>query len=148
MIENYREKPLVMLIEDNTGDQILFRSSFSATKVESDLVVVDSGESALEYFKNAEQTPDRFPKPDLIVLDLNMPGMGGKEFLKRLKILEKFNDIPVVVLTTSDSDIDIIESYKLQAAGYIKKPISLNGFIDVINTINKYWLTICKLPNR
>ena len=82
--------------------------------------------------------------PDLILLDLNMPGIGGKEFLKCIKADNQLDTIPVVILTTSDSDQDIIDSYKLHASGYIKKPVSLIGFKDVLRDLEEYWFVICK----
>ena len=82
--------------------------------------------------------------PDLILLDLNMPGMGGKELLKRIKADSRLDTIPVVILTTSDSDQDIIETYKLHASGYIKKPVTLQGFQEVFAQLEGYWFTICR----
>jgi CheY-like chemotaxis protein len=86
--------------------------------------------------------------PDLILLDLNMPGMGGQEFLKLLKSDEELSTVPVVILTTSDSDKDIVESFKLQASGYIKKPGSLTGFQEIMHNVTDYWFLICKRVNH
>ena len=82
----------------------------------------------------------------MILLDLNMPGMGGKEFLRRVKEDDALDTIPVVVLTTSDSEQDVLESYKLQCAGYIKKPVTFETLIEVVETLGKYWLGVVKLP--
>ena len=82
--------------------------------------------------------------PDLILLDLNMPGMGGKELLKLVKADEELRSIPVVILTTSDADKDILESYELQASGYIKKPVSIDEFAVVMRDLSEYWFVICK----
>ncbi|ARN56127.1 response regulator [Sedimentisphaera salicampi] len=147
MAEAGKINTTILLVEDNPGDQKLFSKSLQMKEIDSQVVTADTGEEAVEYFKAANEDKN-FIRPDLIILDLNMPGMGGKAFLKHFKNMEEFNDIPVVVLTTSDSDIDIVESYKLQAAGYIKKPVSLKGFLEVISTLEKYWIGTCKLPGR
>ncbi|AQQ09080.1 Response regulator rcp1 [Sedimentisphaera cyanobacteriorum] len=147
MAEAGKINTTILLVEDNPGDQKLFSKSLQMKEIDSEVVTVGTGEEAVEYFKSAGGDIN-FIRPDLIILDLNMPGMGGKAFLKQFKKMEDFNDIPVVVLTTSDSDIDIVESYKLQAAGYIKKPVSLKGFLDVISTLEQYWMGICRLPGR
>jgi len=84
----------------------------------------------------------------LILLDLNMPGMGGKEFLKQIKADEVLKQIPVVILTTSNAERDIMDSYKLQAAGYVHKPVSLDEFKQVMGEIEDYWFMLCKLPSK
>ena len=91
---------------------------------------------------------DGAPQPDLILLDLNMPGMGGKEFLRRIKGDEKMKTIPVIILTSSDSDKDILDTYNLHASGYVKKPVKLEDFKRVMKQINEYWFVICRLPPR
>jgi CheY-like chemotaxis protein len=138
-------KPVnILLVEDDPGDQKLIKTSMLEQKLANRLYIVSSGEEALEYLKQSKNGNSETPQPDLILLDLNMPGMGGKEFLKRIKSNEDFNMIPVVILTTSDSEQDILESYKLQAAGYIRKPVLLEGFCDIAKEINEYWFALCK----
>jgi len=88
------------------------------------------------------------PRPDLILLDLNMPGMGGKEFLKRIKDDKNLKQIPVVIVTTSDLEKDIIDSYNLQASGYVRKPVTLDGFKEVMKKIGEYWFVLCKRPPK
>ncbi len=105
-------------------------------------------EEALDFLYSGEDTNDGNPHPDLILLDLNMPGMGGKEFLKQIKADESLKQIPVVILTTSNAELDIMDSYRLQAAGYIHKPVTLDGFRRVAEEIENYWFTLCKLPDR
>lgn len=134
----------ILLVEDDLGDQKLIKNSMLEQKMSNQLHIVSCGEEALEYLSQSKNGNTETPWPDLILLDLNMPGMGGKEFLKRIKGNEDFNMIPVVILTTSDSEQDILESYKLQAAGYVRKPVLLEAFCDVAKEINEYWFTLCK----
>jgi CheY-like chemotaxis protein len=135
---------VILLVEDDIGDQKLTRQSLSKDKVGNDLRIVSTAEEGLEYLQRSKQGDEEYPMPDLILLDLNMPGMGGKNFLKKLKSDEQLNSIPVVVLTTSDADRDVLETYQLQAAGYIKKPASLEGFQETMRDLTDYWFVICK----
>ncbi len=135
---------VILLVEDDIGDQKLTRQSLSKDKVGNDLRIVSTAEEGLEYLQRSKQGDEEYPMPDLILLDLNMPGMGGKNFLKKLKSDEQLNSIPVVVLTTSDADRDVLETYQLQAAGYIKKPASLEGFQETMHDLTNYWFVICK----
>ena len=143
-------KPVnILLVEDDPGDQKLIKSSMLEQKMSNTLNIVSSGEDALEYLEKSKNGDGKTPWPELILLDLNMPGMGGKEFLRRIKSNEDFNMIPVVILTTSDAEKDVLESYKLQAAGYIKKPGLLDDFCRVAKEVNEYWFTLCRrVPNR
>jgi CheY-like chemotaxis protein len=135
---------VILLVEDDIGDQKLTRQSLSKDKVGNDLRIVSTAEEGLEYLHRSKQGDEESPMPDLILLDLNMPGMGGKNFLKELKSDEQLNSIPVVILTTSDADRDVLETYQLQAAGYIKKPASLEGFQETMRSLTDYWFVICK----
>ncbi|MFH0778567.1 MAG: response regulator [Candidatus Eisenbacteria bacterium] len=139
---------LIMLVEDDEGDQKLTKISLAQEKVANEICLVESGEDALDYLARCKAGAPENPIPDLILLDLNMPGMGGKEFLKRLKRDDDFRGIPVVVLTTSDSDQDILESYDLQAAGYIKKPVTLDGFRAAMREVGEYWFVVCRRMAR
>jgi len=143
-------KPVnILLVEDDPGDQKLIKNSMLEQKMSNKLNIVSSGEEALEYLEQSKNGNCETPWPELILLDLNMPGMGGKEFLRRIKNMEDFNMIPVVILTTSDAEKDIIDSYQLQAAGYIKKPVLLSGFCDIAKEIKEYWFTLCRrVPQR
>jgi two-component system response regulator len=118
----------ILLVEDDTGDQKLIKNSLAEQKIGNRLFIVETAEDALDYLEASKGGDAERPKPDLILLDLNLPGMGGKEFLKRIKADDEFGTIPVVILTTSDSEQDILDSYKLHASGYIKKPVTLGGF--------------------
>lgn len=138
----------ILLVEDDPGDQKLIKSSFFKQRILNDLNVVETGEEALEYLNSISAHADDENYPDLILLDLNMPGMGGKGFLKAMKNDDRFKHIPVVILTTSDSDRDILESYQLQAAGYIKKPVQFEDFQAVVKGVEQYWFMICKTPGN
>ena len=142
-------KFLVMfLVEDDPGDQKLVKSALSSQEAPIDLQVVSSGEEALAYLRNPTEGNEHNSRPNLILLDLNMPGMGGKEFLKIIKTDENLNDIPVVVLTTSDSEMDIQECYKLHAAGYIQKPDSVLELKKIMKETIFYWSTSYSLSKN
>lgn len=135
---------MILLVEDDPGDQKLVERSLSREKMANELLIVDSAEKAIEYLDRSKRGDKDAPMPDLILLDLNMPGMGGREFLARLKGDAGLDTIPVVILTTSDSDKDILRSFKLHAAGYVKKPGSLAEFQSVMQNVTDYWFVICK----
>ena len=138
----------ILLVEDDRGDQKLIKNSLSDQRIANYLSVAENGEQALDYLSGSKAGDGECPRPDLILLDLNMPGMGGKEFLRRIKDDEELESIPVVILTTSDLEQDVIDSYKLQAAGYVKKPVSLEGFRETLSKLEEYWFIICKqAPN-
>ena len=138
----------ILLVEDDPGDQKLIKISLKNQKIANELYIVGTGEEAMDFLYHRGKYSEGMPFPDLILLDLNMPGMGGKEFLKRIKQDERMKKIPVVILTSSDSEKDILDSYKLQASGYVKKPIELEDFKRVVREINEYWFVICKLPPK
>jgi CheY-like chemotaxis protein len=134
----------ILLVEDDPGDQKLIRSSLGDQRVASDLYIVDSGEQALDFLHHRGKYDNGTPTPDLILLDLNMPGMGGKELLKQIKNDDHLKAIPVVVLSTSDSDKDILDSYKLHANAYLKKPVEFSELQEVMGKIKEHWLMICR----
>ncbi len=139
----------ILLVEDDPADQKLIRASLKEQRLANDLHIVSSGEEGIDFLRGRGDYSGRAAQPDLILLDLNMPGMGGKEFLRRIKDDEGLKQIPVVILTTSDSERDIIESYKLQASGYVSKPVTLDEFKEVMRKIKEYWFVICKrLPRE
>jgi len=135
---------VILLVEDDLGDQKLIKSSMFKEKIGNVLKVVGSGEEALQYLQKSKQGCPQAPMPDLVLLDLNMPGMGGKELLRKIKNDEQLKVIPIVILTTSDSEQDIFESYKLYASGYIKKPVTIRGFQQVMQELEEYWFVVCK----
>ncbi len=138
----------ILLVEDDPGDQKLITVSLKNQKIGNKVYTADSGEEAMDFLYLRDKYSDCAPQPDLILLDLNMPGMGGKEFLRRIKGDEKMKTIPVIILTSSDSDEDILDTYNLHASGYVKKPVKLEDFKRVMKQINEYWFVICRLPPR
>jgi CheY-like chemotaxis protein len=138
-------KPVViLLVEDDPGDQKLIKQSFRSEHIANELKITGSTVQAIQYLERSKVGHEECPMPDLILLDLNMPGMGGKELLKVVKTDPELDVIPVVILTTSDSERDIIDSFKLQAAGYVRKPVTLEEFQEVITDLTDYWFVICK----
>lgn len=136
-------KPIeILLAEDNPGDIQLTKMALTEAKVLNRLNVVRNGKEALDYVFNSNN-----PKPDIILLDLNLPLIDGREVLKKIKEDEKLKRIPVVILTSSKAEEDIIKSYDLHANCYITKPIDLEQFLNVIKSIEEFWLTIVILPN-
>jgi len=139
----------ILLVEDDLADQKLIKASLRNQKIANDLRIVNSGEEALDFLYHRGNYAKDTSRPELILLDLNMPGMGGKEFLKRIKDDENLKQLPVVILTTSDSEMDILDSYKLQASGYVYKPVTLDEFKKVMERIEEYWFVLCKrLPTE
>jgi CheY-like chemotaxis protein len=140
--------PKILLVEDDLADQKLVKASIAAVNQATRVSTAESGEVALELLRLRTDEGDSTSLPDLILLDLNMPGMGGREFLRRLKCHETLRQIPVVVLTSSKSERDISESYLLQAAGYLHKPPSLQDLKVLMAGLEQYWFSLCKLPSR
>jgi len=131
-----------LLAEDNGVDVMIVERAFKDLNIKNQLVCTGDGEEALEYLKN-----DSNKKPCIILLDLNMPKMNGIEFLKIVKADKDLKKIPVIVLTTSSQQQDIVESFKLSVAGYIVKSVDYAKFIQAISTINLYW-TLSELPTN
>jgi len=139
-------KPIeILLVEDNPGDVDLAREALEGGKVRNTLHVVGDGEAALAFLRRQGQYASA-PRPGLVLLDLNLPKKNGREVLAEIKADEDLKRIPVVVLTTSKSEEDILRSYNLHANCYITKPIDLNQFIKVVHAIEDFWLTIVQLP--
>jgi CheY-like chemotaxis protein len=134
----------ILLVEDDLADQKLVKISLRNEKIANDLYTVQTGEEGLDFLHRRGNYSDGITQPDLILLDLNMPGMGGKEFLRQIKADEKLKQIPVVILTTSEAEKDIIDSYKLQASGYVHKPVTLGEFKEAMKKLKEYWFVLCK----
>ncbi len=137
----------ILLVEDSPGDVRLTMEALADAKISNNISVASDGIEALEYLRNEGKFADA-KRPDLILLDLNMPRMDGRELLSIIKVDDDFRNIPVVVLTTSQSEVDILESYDLRANCYITKPVDLDQFLIVVNSIQEFWLSIVKLPSR
>ena len=135
----------ILLVEDNPGDVDLTREALESGKVCNSLHVVGDGEAAMAFLRQQGKYADR-PRPDLVLLDLNVPKKSGREVLAEIKADADLRCIPVVILTTSMSEVDILKSYDLHANCYITKPINLQQFIKVVQVIEDFWFTIVKLP--
>ena len=136
----------ILLVEDDAADLKLIKSMIEKQGIACDLCVARSAEEALDALRSGKGSNGGFTRPGLIILDLNMPGMGGREFLKHVKADEGLKQIPVVILTCSTSERDILDSYQLQAAGFITKPAGLVELERVIGEIVEYWSNLCRLP--
>ncbi len=141
-------KPIeILLIEDNLGDVRLTREALKDGKVNNVLHVVRDGEAALDFlFRRGEFM--NAVRPDLILLDLNLPKKDGREVLREIKNDEVLKTIPVIILTSSKADEDILRAYNHHANCYITKPVNLHQFIDVVKEIENFWVTIVKLPPK
>jgi two-component system, chemotaxis family, response regulator Rcp1 len=135
----------VLLVEDNPGDVRLTREAFLDAKVHLEMHVAGDGVEAMEFLQRAGAYAQS-PRPDLILLDLNLPRKDGREVLAEIKGHPSLKSIPVVILTTSAADADIERSYLLHANCYISKPVDLEGFLKVIRCIDDFWLSVVKLP--
>src|ERR1700726_3581740 len=137
----------VLLVEDSPGDVRLTREAFKDAKVHINLHVAYDGTEAMAFLKH-EGAHANAPRPDLILLDLNLPKKDGREVLEEIKESPTLGSIPVVILTTSASDADILRSYRLHANCYITKPVGLEGFLEVVKSIDSFWLSLVKLPHE
>lgn len=135
----------ILLVEDNPGDARLAKEALRDSKLKNNLYVVEDGIEAIKFL-DAETPYENAVRPDLILLDLNLPRMDGREVLKAIKSDERFKRIPVVILTMSNAEEDILKSYNLHANCYITKPLDLDQFIKVVQSIEDFWLTIVRLP--
>ncbi len=142
------EPIIILLADDDEDDCYLIKEAFEENCISNDLHIVNDGEDLMDYLNHRGDFSkiNSFPKPDLILLDLNMPRKNGKEALAEIKQDPELRKIPVVVLTTSEADEDIIKTYDLGVNSFITKPVSFDGLVEVIKTIGKYWFQIVKLP--
>ncbi len=137
----------ILLVEDDPGDIKLTQKALLKSKLVVDLNVITKGEEALAFLRREEGYTDAL-LPDLILLDLNLPGLSGQEVLQEIKSDNNLKFIPVVILTTSNSDKDILKSYKLGANCYVRKPVDLHEFIKIVQSIEHFWFTVVKRPLR
>jgi two-component system, chemotaxis family, response regulator Rcp1 len=137
----------VLLVEDSPGDVRLTKEAFKDAKVHINLHVASDGAKAMGFLK-CEGEYANAPRPDMILLDLNLPKKDGREVLAEIKESPTLKSIPVVVLTTSSSEADILRSYQLHANCYITKPVGLEGFLTVVRSIDSFWLSVVKLPHE
>jgi CheY-like chemotaxis protein len=137
----------VLLVEDDPGDVLMTREAFEDYKVANQLHVVQDGADAMAFLRR-EGDYAGAPRPDLVLLDLNLPRMDGREVLQAIKGDAELASIPVVVLTTSEAEEDVLRSYSLHANAYVTKPVDFERFIDVVRRIDDFFVTVVRLPSR
>ena len=144
MTEKHIGTPHILLVEDNPMDVELTLDAFREANLGNSLHIVRTGTEALNYLFGQEEYDDRrsYPLPDLILLDLKLPGIDGHEVLNRIKTTPVLKRLPVVILTSSQEDTDLIKSYDSGANSYLVKPVSSKGFLEIIRQIDHYWLTL------
>ncbi len=141
-------KPIdILLVEDSKGDIGLIEEIFEDAKSVNILHIAEDGEEAISFLRAKDQFSGA-PRPDIILLDLNLPKKDGREVLEEVKGDDELKNIPVVVLTTSRAEDDIMRSYNLHANAYITKPVDFDQFLNVVKSIENFWLEIVKLPSR
>jgi len=144
-IDTQGEPVEILLAEDNPGDVKLTRKALEQGKIINNLHVVTDGVEAMAYLRQEGEYADR-PRPDLVLLDLNMPRKDGREVLQDIKSDDDLRRIPVVVMTSSQAEEDIVQSYDLHANAYVTKPIDFDGFLDVVGSLEDFWLSVVKMP--
>lgn len=137
----------ILMAEDDVEDQVLVRKAFTAARVINHLTFVNDGEELMQYLRGEGPFASAV-RPDILLLDLNMPRKDGREVMNEMKHDPRLSHIPIVVLTTSDADEDIMRSYQLGASSYIQKPVTFGKLVEVVETLKEYWLGVVKLPPR
>jgi CheY-like chemotaxis protein len=137
----------VLLVEDDPGDVLMTKEAFEDYKLKNQLHVVNDGAEAMDFLRQQGQYADA-PRPDLVLLDLNLPRMDGREVLQAIKSDPELASIPVVVLTTSEAEEDVLRSYSLHANAYVTKPVDFERFIQVVRQIDEFFVTVVRLPTR
>ena len=141
-------KPIeILIVEDNEGDVGLIEEVFEEAKIKNNIHVAEDGEEAVLYLRGKGKFSGS-PRPDIIILDLNLPKKDGREVLREIKEDSNLKNIPVVVLTTSGAEKDILRAYELHANAYVTKPIDFDQFINVIGSIVNFWLGVVQLPTK
>lgn len=137
----------ILLVEDNPGDALLVEEALNNNKIMANLFIVEDGVEAMAYLKREGNYSDAV-RPDLILLDLNLPRKNGREVLEEIKSTDGLKRIPVVILTTSSDEVDILRTYDLHANAYVTKPVDLSQFIKIIHELKDFWFTIVRLPSK
>jgi CheY-like chemotaxis protein len=147
-VTSSQDQPIeVLLVEDDPGDELMTREAFEENKVRNTLHVARDGEEALDFLNRRGAFADA-PRPDLVLLDLNLPKFDGRQVLAEIKADENLRTIPVVVLTTSGAEEDILRSYQLHANAYVTKPVDFARFIQVVRQIDNFFVSVVRLPAR
>jgi CheY-like chemotaxis protein len=136
----------VLLVEDDPGDVLLIQEAFEDNKLHNNLHVVNDGEQAVAYLRREGEYADA-ARPDLVLLDLNLPRKDGREVLAEVKADEDLRTIPIVVLTTSDAEEDVLRSYQLHANAYVSKPVDFQRFVSVVRQIDEFFVSVVRLPS-
>ncbi len=137
----------VLLVEDDPGDVLMTKEAFEDYKLSNMLHVVTDGAEAMDFLRRQGEHTDA-PRPDLVLLDLNLPRMDGREVLQAIKSDPELASIPVVILTTSEAEEDVLRSYSLHANAYVTKPVDFERFIQVVRQIDEFFVTVVRLPTR
>jgi len=137
----------VLLVEDDPGDVLMTKEAFEDYKLRTQLHVVTDGAEAMDFLRRQGDHADA-PRPDLVLLDLNLPRMDGREVLQAIKSDPDLASIPVVILTTSEAEEDVLRSYSLHANAYVTKPVDFDRFIQVVRQIDEFFVTVVRLPTR
>lgn len=137
----------ILLVEDNEGDIVLTMEALEDAKIINKILVQRDGVAAIDYLLETAKN-NAAELPDLILLDINLPKLDGKEVLQQIKTHQELKKIPVVMLTTSSSETDVLESYNSHANCYIVKPVDLNKFFNIVKAIESFWITIVRLPTK
>jgi CheY-like chemotaxis protein len=137
----------VLLVEDDPGDVLMTKEAFQDYKLSNQLHVVTDGAEAMDFLRRQGEHADK-PRPDLVLLDLNLPRMDGREVLQAIKSDPELASIPVVILTTSEAEEDVLRSYSLHANAYVTKPVDFERFIEVVRQIDDFFVTVVRLPSR
>ncbi|MCW3001996.1 MAG: response regulator [Conexibacter sp.] len=136
----------VLLVEDDAGDVLLIQEAFADNKLLNNLNIVNDGEQALAYLRGEGEYAGA-PRPDLVLLDLNLPRKDGREVLEEVKTDESLRTIPVVVLTTSEAEEDVLRSYQLHANAYVPKPVDFDRFVAIVRQIDDFFVSVVRLPS-
>ncbi|MFP4625597.1 MAG: response regulator [Natronomonas sp.] len=147
MTEDHRDPVEILLAEDNPGDVKLTEKALENGNLANHLHVVNDGVEAIEFLYQRGEYADK-PRPDLILLDLNMPRKDGQEVLEELDEDDDLSRIPVVVLTSSAAEEDIVKSYDLNANAYLTKPVDFQGFVEIVNRLENFWFEVVKFPPK
>jgi CheY-like chemotaxis protein len=148
-MKNKEPKAIEILIaDDDAEDRMLIRDALHESRLKNGLQFVEDGEELLDYLHNrgSYAHKEKYPRPGIILLDLNMPKKDGREALKEIKHDPKLRSIPIVVLTTSKAEEDILKTYNLGVSSFITKPVTFEGLVDVMKALNRYWFEIVELP--
>jgi chemotaxis family two-component system response regulator Rcp1 len=146
-VKNRGRPAEILLVEDNYGDIVLAKKAFTIAKISNNITVASNGIEAMEILRR-EGRHEALPMMDLILLDLNLPKKDGKQVLAEIKEDENLKRIPVVILTSSRTELDVVKSYNLHANSYVVKPVNMEKFGEIVHSIEQFWFAVVVLPNE